>query len=338
MPSYFRQVPDFDYVSRDSEQRQISEYATVKNLFRRGKLREDIFGNLAFFTKYKIIGDERPDNVAYKIYNDETLDWVILLSNNILNIQTEWPLPQKVFDSLMLEKYETYDSLYNGIHHYETQEIKDSIGNLILPSGIKMPSEWKSGNGFIQGSDINSSNIVSIVIVDSNAVVLLKKTENITPGTEITINNSSNELINGSFVVRNIFTNQVPENNNYEFGFVFPIGADLPLITPIVITGNESINFISRVPIGSSNSYYYEYYDSNLQSTTLLSSASVLTPVTNYEYESQLEDAKRNIFVLKPRYLNIVFNDMEEIMKYKKGSSQYVSRTLKKGDNIRLYN
>ena len=74
MPSYFRQVPDFEYVSRDSEQRQISEYATVKNLFRRGKLREDIFGDLTFFTKYKIIGDERPDNVAYKIYVSDIND------------------------------------------------------------------------------------------------------------------------------------------------------------------------------------------------------------------------------------------------------------------------
>jgi hypothetical protein len=63
----------------------------------------------------------------------------------------------------------------------------------------------------------------------------------------------------------------------------------------------------------------------------------MLTAITNYEYESQLEDDKRNIFILKPQYLNVVFNDMEEIMKYKKDSTQYMSRTLKRGDNIRLY-
>lgn len=225
MPSYFRQVPDFDYVSRDSNQRQISEYAPVKNLFRRGKLREDIFGNLSYFTKYKIIGDERPDNVAYKIYNDETLDWIILLSNNILNIQTEWPLPQVIFDKVMLEKYGSYDELYNGIHHYETNEIRDSLGNIILPSGIT-----------------------------------LKESDN----------------------------------------------------------------------------YFYEYYDGGLQTT--ISELVPPTPITNYEYENKLEEDKRNIFILKPQYLNVVFNDMEEIMKYKKGSTQYVSRTLKRGDNIRLFN
>jgi hypothetical protein len=86
-----------------------------------------------------------------------------------------------------------------------------------------------------------------------------------------------------------------------------------------------------------STSYYYQYYDINLDSIVRIPSSSFLTPVTNYEYENKLEDDKRNIFVLKPGYLNVMFNDLEEIMKYKKGSTQYVSRTLKRGDNIRIY-
>lgn len=340
MPSYFRQVPDFEYVSRDSEQRQISEYATVKNLFRRGKLREDIFGDLTFFTKYKIIGDERPDNVAYKIYNDETLDWVILLSNNILNIQTEWPLPQKVFDNIMLEKYETYNNLYNGIHHYETQEIKDSVGNLILPSGIKMPSEWKSGNGFVQGYQINN-NVAAIfyyLLDNFYAIGLVNPipvTSGIKKGAKLQIANSSIDELNSSFIIDQTLTDISGDNIIYvtfSAPDVIPTGISLP------ITGNETLEFISKDPLSISNNYYYEYYDGNLGNEVTLPASSILTPVTNYEYESQLEDDKRNIFVLKSRYLNIVFNDMEEIMKYKKGSSQYVSRTLKKGDNIRLYN
>ena len=338
MPSYFRQVPDFEYVSRDSEQRQISEYATVKNLFRRGKLREDIFGDLAFFTKYKIIGDERPDNVAYKIYNDETLDWVILLSNNILNIQTEWPLPQKVFDNVMLEKYETYDNLYNGIHHYETQEIKDSVGNLILPSGIKIPSEWKSGNGFL--ATYKTQKVLSITYSPTESLynVSLDKDDNLfdEDGELISIKNQR-VFLNGfedSTIDGEHYINDIQYNNETS-----------KII--IIITANEeptqqipnATGYVELVQnnLKSYNQYYYEYYDTNLNIIVTIPASSILTPITNYEYESQLEDDKRNIFVLKPRYLNIVFNDMEEIMKYKKGSSQYVSRTLKKGDNIRLY-
>ena len=60
-------------------------------------------------------------------------------------------------------------------------------------------------------------------------------------------------------------------------------------------------------------------------------------PVTNYEYEEQLEDSKRNIYLLKPRYLNVVIDDLEDIMTYENGSSQFKTGTIKKGDNIRLY-
>jgi len=60
--------------------------------------------------------------------------------------------------------------------------------------------------------------------------------------------------------------------------------------------------------------------------------------VTNYDYEIKLEDAKRNIFLLKKEYLGIITNDMSEIMEYREGATQYVSSTLKRGDNIKLYN
>ena len=40
-------------------QYKISDYIKVKNLFKRGFLREDIFQNLSFFSKYQIVGDDR---------------------------------------------------------------------------------------------------------------------------------------------------------------------------------------------------------------------------------------------------------------------------------------
>ena len=141
MSNYFRQVPEFDYVSR-LPGANIGDYIRVKNLFKKGKIREDIFQNLSFFEKYKIIGNDRPDNVAFEIYGDSKLDWVVLLSNNILNIQTEWPLPQTDFDRFLLDKYDDYDTLYNGIHHYETEEVKNSRGVTIVPAGLQVDDSY----------------------------------------------------------------------------------------------------------------------------------------------------------------------------------------------------
>lgn len=221
MPTYFRQVPDFEYVSRTTDSQNISEYKTVKNLFKKGKLREDIFGDLSFFTKYKIVGDDRPDNIAFEIYGDETLDWLVLLCNNILNVQTEWPLSQQSFQNFLLSKYRSEDNLLE-IHHYETIKVTDSFGVTIVPEGIQVQSD-----------------------------------------------------------------------------------------------------------------YSVEYYDSGLENYIV--KTNIVREVTNYDYENKIENDKRNIFILKPTYLNVVLNDLEEIMPYKEGSTQYVSETLKRADNIRLY-
>lgn len=228
MSNYFQQVPNFEYVSR-LPNAKIGDYVAVKNFFKKGKLREDIFQELSFFTKYKIEGNDRPDNVAFKVYGDSNLDWLVLVCNSIMNIQTEWPLPQQDFDRYLVSKYglptdtetETYDRIYNGIHHYETTKVTDNRGVEIVPEGLQVPSD-----------------------------------------------------------------------------------------------------------------YSVTYYDSSLRSRVTVNPVDT---ITNYEYEEKIENDKRNIFLLKTRYVNVVKDDMEEIMTYQQGSTQYVSETLKRADNIKLY-
>ena len=86
-----------------------------------------------------------------------------------------------------------------------------------------------------------------------------------------------------------------------------------------------------RVGVGQSVSYYDDALGQHVRATD------VALPITNFAHEEKLNDDKRNIFVLKASYLNIVFDDLENIMQYKEGSTQYVSETLARGDNIRLY-
>lgn len=269
MPSYFRQVPDFEYVNRNPKEKNISEYVTTKNLFKRGKIRDDIFKNLVFFEKYQIVGDERPDTVAFKYYDDETLDWLVLLSNNIVNVQSEWPMTQQSFDNYVLDKYGSYESLYSvgdtgtdfyPPHHFETaSEIKDSNGVIIIPKGIKVGYR-----------------------VEYKVV--------------------------GSTVKRVAVPFLLPETEKY-------------------VTQNSQTTLVTG----------YSYYDSGLETEVIVSATDFTVPITNYEYEIKLEEEKRNIYLLKKQYLNIVLNDMGDIMPYKQGSKQYVSRTLKRGDNIKLF-
>ncbi len=136
MSNYFSKVPNLEYVSRLKDNRSANDYIEVKNLFMRSKVREDIFNNLSYFQQYSVVGNERPDNVAYEIYGDENLDWVVLMSNNIMNVYDEWPKTQDELDKYLLSKYGSYDTLYNGIHHYETIEYKSTDGITIVQPNL----------------------------------------------------------------------------------------------------------------------------------------------------------------------------------------------------------
>ncbi len=326
--SYFRQVPDLEYVNRTKGNTDISNYITVKNLFKRGRLRPDIFGNLNFFNKYKIIGNERPDNIAFKEYGDSNLDWVILIANNILNLQDEWPLPQNSLDEILLEKYGSYDKLYSEIHHYETIEIKNSKGGIILPGGLETPNKWRTNGNYIQA--INTKiNQISGTESKIATVTMYNGIKNLDVGSEVYITNVSSDVYNGRFPITSVL--KVGEVV-IRFSYVLP---SIPEVKQPEILGTEQVTFTVEGTVGTGNAYYYEYYDNNSYNT--IPAAKMTQAVTNYQYEIKKENDKRNIYILKPQYLNVVFNDMDKIMPYKKGAAQYVNSTLKKGENINLY-
>ena len=218
---YFRNLPSFEYVNRTKDGQFISNYTEVKNFFKKGKIREDLFQDLTVFEKYNIKGDDRPDNVAFELYGDPTLDWVVLLANNIVNVHNEWPLPQVSFEKYILDKYGSLEKL-DEIHHYESNEVKDTQGVIIFPKGV-------------------------------------------------------------------------------------------------------------RVSAAQSVSYHEPMTDEQITVNP------ISRAITNYQYEEDVNNKKRRIFLIKSIYLNVVFDDMEEMMVYKEGSTQFVSETLKRADDIRLY-
>ena len=105
MANFLRQLPDLDYPSLLNDRQSNGDTVRVKNLFRRAKVREDYFSNFVEFIKYEISGDDRPDTVAEKIYGDSDLDWIVLISNNIIDIKNEWPMSEYDLNQYLNDKY-----------------------------------------------------------------------------------------------------------------------------------------------------------------------------------------------------------------------------------------
>ena len=210
--SYFRELPDLNYQSPLKTKNSSRSYVRVKNLFRRVKLRDDLQSAFTMFNKYQIPDGSRPDIVAEELYGNAELDWVVCMTAGIININNDWPLSSRDIYRFSESKYGTD---LNNIHHYETTEVKDDSGRVVLPARKH---------------------------VDST------------------------------------FTIPKP-------------GTDAATLNPVV-------------------------------------------GVSNYEYEVELNENKRGIYVLRQEYLQQFLNDMRTIMHYEK-SSQFVNRRLVETENTR---
>jgi len=131
--AYFRELPDVDYQSFLSDSISSKEYLRVKNLFRKNKLRDDLQNVFTIFDKYEIVEGARPDTVAEEFYGSAELDWVVLMTAGIINVRDEWPLSNYVLYRYIENKY-GIENLSN-VNYYETKEVKNSSGRLILPEG-----------------------------------------------------------------------------------------------------------------------------------------------------------------------------------------------------------
>lgn len=132
---YFKELPEILY----KDLLNTGKYKEVKNFFRRVRLKNQINTLLTYTRTYKIQDGETPELVAYKFYKDSDLYWIILLVNNIINIKEEWPLSTQELSDSIIEKY---GSKMHEIRYYETLEIKNSSGEILLKNGIIVNSNF----------------------------------------------------------------------------------------------------------------------------------------------------------------------------------------------------
>ena len=210
---YFRELPNLRYPSFLSEKTSSLDFVEVKNVFRRVKLRDDLQNNFTVFERYEIPMGFRPDVVAEELYGSDQLDWVVLTVAGILNVRNEWPLSDR---DLYDYSFDKYGEDLNSIRFFETKEVKDTNGRLILPKGK---------------------------VVDSN------------------------------------FTIPKP-------------GEPTATLNPVV-------------------------------------------GISNYEYETRLNDEKRSIFVLREEYLQQFLNDMRELMTYDE-SSEFIDERTAQTENTNI--
>ena len=170
--AYFEELPDISYVSLLPKTGNNDERITVKNIFKRAKLRTDTNQAITAFTYYQIQDNTRPDVIAQDIYGDPELDWVILITNNIINVRDEWPLSHNDLYDHMLEKYGSVEKL-NEVNHWETTEIRDNYTRILLKSGLEVDKDFT-----FTYSISNTTYTVNPTVAVTNETYEIRKNDN----------------------------------------------------------------------------------------------------------------------------------------------------------------
>ena len=209
---FFDSTPNFLY----PDFFEAGKFKLSKNLFRRVRARDSINSIFSSSTKYTVKSGQTPDQIAYELLGDTEHYWTILLINNITDTQTQWPFDDYELDKIIEDRY---GDLADKIRHWETKEVKDSYGNIVLDSGI----------------------------------------------------------------IIEVFSNTTAQNAS------------------------------SYTPTWSWT-YAYSRSDSAVTERTL--TGSDLYPTTNREYEHQLNDLKREIWIPQPSSISLMESEIEELLEY----------------------
>jgi hypothetical protein len=103
MANYFNFFPKISYTLEDKK----DVLTSVTNIIARFGFEESLKDNSAAFYKYDIKDSDTPETIAYKFYNNAEKHWVVLLFNNVIDPQWDWPLNDRRLTDYIDEKYST---------------------------------------------------------------------------------------------------------------------------------------------------------------------------------------------------------------------------------------
>jgi len=85
----------------------------VKNILTKAVLPVSVLYNPLVFYRYDVQDHDTPESIANKYYGDSYRFWLVLLPNQIIDPQWDWPMSQSLFSDYLNDKYSTVAAANN---------------------------------------------------------------------------------------------------------------------------------------------------------------------------------------------------------------------------------
>jgi len=96
----FEAFPRIAYTLDDGDTEQV-----VVDIFKRVVLSKEFQENSAYFETYDVNHGETPEELSFRFYGTESLHWLILMTNNIVDPRFEWPVSEENLLKVVEDKY-----------------------------------------------------------------------------------------------------------------------------------------------------------------------------------------------------------------------------------------
>lgn len=286
-----RFLDKFPNISYDINKNGYSNYDIITDITFRFSFIREVLNNTTAYYEYTIKEDETPEILADRIYKDPQAYWIILYANNIYDPQYDWPMNSEVFEKYIISKYGSITNAKSQIHHYEkitarqvqnaeTLQLERKIVDYNAATFLTCTIDNKTAN---ISSSFVGQNVKQIDVTTNNNLFIGALTNIDLPNNQLTLTTSAGKLTNyvnladtssGNILCR-IVTNS---HENLEFYVNLPIE---PQITTYTVNNKRVIESISRIA------------------------------VTNYDYELELNESKRNIKVIKREHYGQIMREFD---------------------------
>ncbi len=170
MAKFFNYYPKTLYISNNSS----TGIDTVTNIIARFAFEKSLKENSSAFYKYTIKDSDTPEIIAAKFYDNVERHWIVLLFNDIIDPQYDWPLQS--------------DTLIDYINtKYSTVEYANTANTLVTGlSWAQNISHVQSYYKIITRTSADGTDIVEKITVDANTYANIAATS-----ISYTLNNAS---------------------------------------------------------------------------------------------------------------------------------------------------
>jgi hypothetical protein len=280
MASYFKYFPSL-----------LHSNTVATNIITRIRFEESVRKNVVAFFPHVVEEGQRPDQIAEGYYGDPSYDWVVYLTNNIIDPFHQWPKTQQIFDDFIVSKYGSSEIAQQQTAFYRVNY--DNDDRVLSPSAYAALSSIQKQ---YWTPILNQNNIIINYqrkeiedAIETNKVVSLVGTfGSVAEGTIIKQSSSVKGTVS--------FAN----STNIVIKHVSGTWAANTPITTVLTNTSVTANITSVSTIASS-------LDAD--------EVSYWSPVSVFDVEFETNESLRHIELVIPSYIDVIEKDMRGLLK-----------------------